>query len=196
VPGFHDKNGSLSFWTGDGFIVPSLDEHRQITGLQRRPFIDVEPRYLTPRGTPASDVYHVAGPIAAGCDLYVTEGALKAQVAAHHSGAALFGVPGQSLSRHIEAIKRLAPGRVIVTLDQEANELTAKARLRWLTSLASAGLRTDMEESMAGEQVIQVLACAGTRAQIGKQTLVYKLRVQAPTDNSRSSSNSWHPAGP
>jgi hypothetical protein len=118
VPGFTDKNGHLYFWIADGYVVPYRDEHRRITGLQRKSLLNG--RYYTARTSHVADMYHLAGPVSPGCDVYVTEGGLKAQVAAVIGNVATFGVPGQTLApAHIEAIKRLAPGRVIVALDRE-----------------------------------------------------------------------------
>jgi len=51
-------------------------------------------------------------------------------------------VAGQSLKpEHIDVIKRLRPGRVIVALDQEDNVNTDRARERWCETLLKNGLR-------------------------------------------------------
>lgn len=96
-------------------------------------------KYLTARGTRVADVYHVAG--AADGDLYLTEGATKANVAEHAGGLWVFAVPGQSLTpQHVEAIKGLQPERVIVALDREDNANTDRACERCLRMLWEADL--------------------------------------------------------
>ena len=140
-PGFTDKNGRLTFWTAfadrDGYVVPYRDEVGRVTGLQMKV---LGGRYMTATGTRLDVVYHVAGG-SSGADLYVTEGATKANVAHVLGGIAVFAVAGQSLKpSHIDAIKRLSPSRVIVALDEEDNVGTDRARKRWQQSPAEAGL--------------------------------------------------------
>ncbi len=141
-PGFTDKNGRLTFWAAvgkrDGYVVPYLDEQGRITGLQAR-FLDG--KYLTARGASLDSVYHVSGDGQAGADLYLTEGGLKATVAASLGGIGCFGLAGQSLQEgHVQALRRLKPGRVVVALDQEENAGTNRARERIERSLWEAGL--------------------------------------------------------
>jgi len=89
-----------------------------------------------------SSVYHLSGTGGPGNDLYVTEGATKATVASYLGGIWTFSVAGQSLKpEHIDVIKRLRPGRVIVALDQEDNVNTDRARERWCETLLKNGLR-------------------------------------------------------
>ena len=142
VPGFTDKNRRLTMPTAfgrrDGYLIPYRDAEGRITGCQVR-FADTGYRSL--RGSHHADLFHLAGVAEAGGDLYVTEGATKANVAAALAGLAVVAVPGLGLqSVHVAAIARLAAGRVIVALDQEANPNTAHARDRWIHELARAGL--------------------------------------------------------
>jgi hypothetical protein len=141
-PGFTDKNDRLNFWTAyrgrDGYVVPYKDEGGRITGLQAKVLYG---SYLTARGTKLLNVYHVAGAGAPDADLFLTEGATKANVACSLGGCWVFAVAGQSLApQHLEAVKRMRPGRAIVALDQEENRNTERARERWLLSLHHAGL--------------------------------------------------------
>jgi hypothetical protein len=143
VPGFTNKNGVLTMWNAspprDGYIIPHIDVDGRITGLQARFF---NGRYLTAAGTQLASVHHLVGLPRAGQDLYVTEGATKANVAAALGGLSVFAVAGQSLQpSHIEAIVALQPGRVIIALDQEDNENTARARARWVDGLIAADLQ-------------------------------------------------------
>ncbi len=142
-PGFTDKNGRLTFWAAssnrDGYVVPYRDEQGRITGLQAK---ILQGRYLTARGTRMDDLYHVAGEARRG-DLYLTEGATKANVASALGEIATFAVAGQTLRpTHVAAIAALGPARVIVALDQEDNPRTDQARAQWVRMLGEAGLST------------------------------------------------------
>ena len=141
-PGFTDKNGRLGFWTAfldrDGYVVPYHDEQGRITGLQAKILAG---SYLTCRGTLLSSMYHLAGSGGAGHDLYITEGATKANLASHLAGLWTFAVAGQVLApEHIQVIKSLQSGRVIVALDREDNLNTLRAREKWTKSLWESGL--------------------------------------------------------
>ena len=142
-PGFVDRNGRTGFRTAreqDGYMVPYRDENARITGLQ---FRLLGGKYLTARGASTALMSHVAGRPESGSDLYVTEGAVKAQVAHRLGGINVVGLPGQSLSEnHVASLLRMQPGRVIVALDEERNDNTDRARDRWLRILFHAGLPT------------------------------------------------------
>jgi hypothetical protein len=134
-------------------------------------------RYLTARGTQLYAVYHVAGDVRPGCDLFVTEGATKANVTNHFTQSAVFAVAGQALtSSHIEAILSLDPGRVIVALDEEDNANTDRARERWLRDLDHAGLpvfRAIWEGSdVGGAKGIDDLVARGGRPRIRRVAFV------------------------
>lgn len=88
-------------------------------------------------------MFHVAGAIHSGGDLYLTEGGIKAHVAHRLGDITVMGLPGQSLSEnHVAIIRRLEPGRVIVALDEERNPSTDRARDKWLRALFHADLPT------------------------------------------------------
>lgn len=142
-PGFTDKNGRLGFWTAspgrDGYVVPYRGADGILTGFQMKV---LGGRYLTAAGTHLETVYHLTGNCS-GADLYVTEGATKANVAHALGGIAVFAVAGQSLKlSHVEVIRKLSPRRVVVAPDEEDNPRTEQARERWLRSLKEAGLPT------------------------------------------------------
>lgn len=176
-PGFTDKNNRLTFWTAspgrDGYVVPFRDQHGRITGLQAKV---LGGRYLTARGTRMDDLYHVFGSARAG-DLYVTEGALKATVAATLGGIATFAVAGQTLRpTHVAVVKALEPARVIVALDQEDNPRTEQARERWLRLLSEAGLQTYVAvwegADLDGPKGLDDLLQAGGRLRIRRASVV------------------------
>ncbi len=106
-----------------------------------------------------------------GSDLYLTEGATKANVSSHLAEAWCFAVPGQALMPdHISAFEGLRPGRVIVALDQEENANTDRARDRWLRALHAAGLsvyRAVWEgEEVGGPKGLDDLLLTGGRPRI------------------------------
>lgn len=136
-PGFTDKNGRLSLRWGDDYLVPYRDEDARITGIQ---FKQLGGGYFTARGSVQRDLYHVGGRERLGGDLFLTEGGLKAEVAAQIGACAVMGVVGLTLSaEHVEAIGRMHPSRVIVAVDHEANPHSAAARQKWAARLHAAG---------------------------------------------------------
>lgn len=145
-PGTHDKNGVIGIWTAfagrDGFFVPYRDERGRITGMQARTL--PEKKHLTLFGSRLDDIYCVAGSQRPGIDLVATEGGLKCVVAAHHDRNRLyFAVPGQTLRpSHVEVMRRLQPGRVLVALDREPNPQTERLRVKWIEMLLESGLPT------------------------------------------------------
>ncbi len=170
-PGFVDKNGRTTFRTfgdGEAYVVPYRDEKGLITGLQYK---FVGGKYETARGSSTAEMYHMAGALEVGCDLYVTEGGVKAQVAHRLGDVAVIGLPGQSLSEnHIAVIRQLNPKRVIVALDEESNVNTDRARDRWLRSLFHAGLSVYQAvwegTDVSGPKGIDDLFFAGDRPRI------------------------------
>ncbi|MDA1228972.1 MAG: DUF3854 domain-containing protein [Chloroflexi bacterium] len=190
-PGFTDKNDRLTFWTAwdgrDGYVVPFKDELGRVTGFQAK---ILGSKYLTAKGSVLSSVYHVAGKGNPGTDLYITEGATKANVANHLEGLWTFAVAGQSLTDdHIEVIKSLNPGRVIVALDQEDNPNTHKAQERGTKLLHDAGLDAHFAtwegEDVGGPKGIDDLLLTGERPRIRKvhfvPTEIGQRRTSRPT---------------
>jgi hypothetical protein len=144
VPGFLSKNGDPRMVTAseghDGFIIPYIDEQEQVLGYQVRWLKHPKFRYWLPPGTQPREIYHIAGPQRD--DIWLTEGALKASVAADLSRQRFMGVVGQVLGQtHLRALARMNPSRVIVALDREQNKQTEKARVRWFRLLQEAGFR-------------------------------------------------------
>ncbi|MGB2695153.1 MAG: hypothetical protein WBD55_08195 [Dehalococcoidia bacterium] len=171
-PGFTDKNSRLGFWSTwpdhDGYIVPYQNEEGRSTGLQVK---YLGGKYLTARGARLAEIYHVSGLDQAAADLYVTEGATKANVASHLAGVWIFALAGQALfPEHIEAIRRLGPARVIVALDQEDNANTDRAREHWLRALYRVGLPVHLAVweggDVGGPKGLDDLFLAGGRPRI------------------------------
>lgn len=170
-PGFVNKNGQTYFPSAggqDGYLVPYRDEEGLIRGLQIKL---LGAKYLTLRLAQTGGIYHLAGAIVPGSDLFLTEGGLKAQVAHRLGEVTVMGVPGQALSEeHVQAVERLRPGRVIVALDEERNVNTDRARERWLKTLFHAGLPTFRAvwegEDVGGPKGLDDLLQAGLRPRI------------------------------
>jgi hypothetical protein len=95
TPGFSNKNGRLAFWYGSSYVIPYRDQGGRITGLQARNLADGGPKYLTARRATVADIFHIAGYTGPGGDLFVTEGGLKAQVAARLGRVTVFGIPAR-----------------------------------------------------------------------------------------------------
>src|SRR5579871_759567 len=187
-PGFENKNHELFFWHGAGFVVPYLGVDGRITGLQCKL---LGGKYLTAGGARLAFVYHLAGHLEAGANLYLTEGGLKAQVAAHLGGIAAFGLAGQTLApEHIAVIKALAHGRVIVCLDQEDNAATDRMRATAVRALVGAGIPTCLGiwegADLGGPKGIDDLYQAGGRPRLRRQVItppeLTARRVPLPTE--------------
>jgi len=132
VPGFfkHKTTGEWDFIPYSGYAIPVKNLDRQIIGLQVR--MD-EPALSKYRwfssssskdvGTPAEASLHVVGSMEEGI-VYLTEGALKADVASYLSGQMFIGLPGVSSCHKqlIEILKQLQPKLVILAFDMDYEE--------------------------------------------------------------------------
>jgi DNA primase len=138
VPGFfrdHDRWRMVR--TVPGYFVPVRDEHARIQGLQYR--VDVKPGSDLPKylwlsssdreggassGTPIHFAHHHL--MASADEVVVTEGALKADIAAHLSGAPVIGIAGVTCfkSDFAEHLRETYLGlrRVIVAYDRDLLE--------------------------------------------------------------------------
>jgi len=105
VPGFYySKYGHWELWGKTGVLIPVCDKDGYIQGLQIRlddakkkkyRWLSSNPDYGFPYGTPSGTWVHIAGAQRShgnldGSEAYITEGALKGDVASYLSGGRLF----------------------------------------------------------------------------------------------------------
>ena len=132
IPGFfeHKTTGEWDFIPYRGYAVPVRNLNGQIVGLQVRMDEPCLSKYRwfsssssKDVGTPAEANLHVAGAMENGV-LYVTEGALKADVASYLSGQMFVGLPGASSCHRqlLEVLKQLQPKLVILAFDMDYEE--------------------------------------------------------------------------
>lgn len=131
VPGFWRAGGKWRVAGPPGLLVPVRDASGRIVGLQvRRDASGGGPRYVwlssagRPGGTPARALCHVSalGP-PGGPRVWITEGPLKADIAASRLGEPVLAVPGVNTWRSaglFEALEALGAGSVVVAFDADA----------------------------------------------------------------------------
>jgi DNA primase len=138
VPGFYHERGHWRMArTFPGYFIPIRDERGRIQGLQYR--VDAKPGSDTPKylwlssceredgSTPGTPIhfanYHL---MASAKEVVVTEGGLKADVAAYFSGAPVIGIAGVTCfkSDFAERLRETFPSlrRVIVAYDRDLLE--------------------------------------------------------------------------
>ena len=130
VPGFYFEAGEWRLAGPAGIAIPVRDTGGRIVGLQIR--CDSADnrgsyRWLSSRGyfvgcSPGAPV-HVAGPVSMGGDIWITEGPLKADIAALKLVRTVLAVPGVSNWHGVVPIcHQLRPDRVIVSFDMDKNQ--------------------------------------------------------------------------
>lgn len=132
IPGFfkHKTSNEWDFIPYQGYAIPVKNLQGQIVGLQAR--MD-EPALSKYRwfssssskdvGTPAEANLHVTGMSEDGV-VYVTEGALKADVAAYLSGKMFIGLPGVSSCHKqlLETLQTIKPRMIVLAFDMDYRE--------------------------------------------------------------------------
>lgn len=149
VPGFYTDSGKWHMIRSDGMFIPIKDESGLIQGLQMR--LDNansgnKYKWFSSRfrenGAKAYSWTHVAN-WSDYKTLFVTEGALKADVAAHLSGDCFIGVPGVSSTNIlVPLLNRLNVKYVYEAfdMDKQSNKPVADAAERLQYKLADAGI--------------------------------------------------------
>lgn len=119
IPGFvRGEAGRPEFYGRAGLFVPIRDAARRVySGQIRR---DTEPKYLT---LPASDArYHVPLRSFRSRTVWVTEGALKADVAASLSGESFVGVLGVNSWQHVlPLLRKWEVEEVVIAFDRDTD---------------------------------------------------------------------------
>jgi DNA primase len=188
VPGFavDARDGVWRVWGRAGLLIPVRDAAGRIQGVQVRGDAAAGVRYRW-LSTPPSDrraggassgaPCHVAG---AGTDpprtVWITEGPLKADVAAARLKAVVLGVPGVATWRAaLPWLTAWRPRRVILAFDQDADPGTRAAVARQVAACAAAararGAWVGVAQWTAGKGVDDALAAGHTLriAAVGKE---------------------------
>jgi hypothetical protein len=132
IPGFfkHKTTGEWDFIPFHGYVIPVKNLNGQIVGLQVR--MD-EPALSKYRwfssssskdvGTPAEANLHITGTAEDGT-VYLTEGVLKADVAAYLSGKMFIGLPGVSSCHKqlLETLQAIKPKMTVLAFDMDYEE--------------------------------------------------------------------------
>ncbi|ADQ06186.1 zinc finger CHC2-family protein [Caldicellulosiruptor hydrothermalis 108] len=132
IPGFfkHKTTGEWDFIPYQGYAIPVKNLNGQIIGLQVRMDEPCLSKYRwfsssssKDVGTPAEANLHVTGSCSDDV-VYITEGVLKADVAAYLSGKMFIGLPGVSSCHKqlIQTLQQLQPKLVILAFDMDYRE--------------------------------------------------------------------------
>lgn len=156
VPGFAVHEGRLSLNGSAGIIIPAREADGRIHGMQIRadePGAFSRYQWLGKGrrgGVSAHAAPHVPLSVSRRftdlglppwSEITITEGLLKADVAADLSGGAVIGVPGFGQWAHVlPVVERLAPKRVLVAFDVDADPVT-RANVASATASLLARLR-------------------------------------------------------
>jgi len=156
IPGFClERADGGSWWTiagRPGLLIPVRDVEGKIVALRIRPDDPVDGKYRwfssgeREGGTACAAHCHVARPLGFVADsrLYITEGEIKADIAAQCLGAVVVSVPGVGLWRAgVETVRALAQkGSVVVAaydLDSRTNPFVAAHEADLLAALHKGG---------------------------------------------------------
>ena len=147
VPGFYAKNSIWMMSLNKGFFIPVRAPDGLIQGLQIR-LDDAKKRKYRwfssnnrENGTPAHSWIHMAN--SGGDAVFITEGALKADVAAHLSGDYFIGLSGVNcVSRLVPLLKDMGITKVYEAfdMDKNVNKNVAASVSKLHRRLAEAGI--------------------------------------------------------
>ncbi|WP_018085703.1 DUF3854 domain-containing protein [Desulfurispora thermophila] len=159
IPGFYQKTGprGVRYWTFDGrsgYFIPIRDQHGRIQALQRRMDDTTAGKYRLfsghtdhggcSCGTPA----HIARPSRLQDHrIWITEGPLKADIAAGHLGAVVIGaLSAQSWQPVLTAVMQLNAKEIVLAYDQDwkTNLRVYQAMATLRKELKKAGLAVNM----------------------------------------------------
>jgi hypothetical protein len=166
IPGFYADQGrdGKPFWTIaglSGLLIPCRDPQGRIRGYRIRPDQPGKGgkyRWLSsagrPRGTSSGAHCHIARPLLddlADSAIWITEGEIKADLAAERLGAVVVSIPGVSLwSRALPELAELLPGggQVVIALDADWAQKPAVHQALWELSLATQALGYQTEVAL------------------------------------------------
>lgn len=185
VPGYYTKTGQddVTFWTlggSPGLLVPCRSPEGRIRGLRiRRDDAGDANKYhwLSSKGKPGgagSGLHcHVARPLSGQLRdeaTWITEGEIKADLAAERLGAIVVSIPGvASWSQALPDLAELLPagGRVVIGLDADWRTNPAVHGALWSLALAclTLGYNTEVAIWEAGPKGLDDLLTAGLSPQ-------------------------------
>ncbi|MBM4461761.1 MAG: DUF3854 domain-containing protein [Chloroflexi bacterium] len=151
VPGFYLEAGQCQLAGPVGILIPVRDIKKRIVGLQVRcdEVGGGKYKWLSSKGfnagcSPGAPV-HVAGLVSNDSEMWITEGPLKADIAALKLGHLVLAVPGVGNWRGvIPIVRQLRPKRIVIAFDEDKNRnTTVRLHLDTLAAfLIRFGLRT------------------------------------------------------
>lgn len=151
VPGFYLKAGQWNLSGESGITIPVRDIKGRIIGLQIRcdKADGGKYKWVSSKGfnggcSPGAPV-HVAGKVAKGAELWITEGPLKADILALKMGCTVLAVPGVGNWHSVMPIMHeAAPARAIIAFDMDklSNPTVNYHKNALMTSLIRQGIRT------------------------------------------------------
>jgi len=159
IPGLYSKQGKRgAFWSlagAAGLLIPCRDVDGRIVALKvRRDDAGDGPKYLylsssKHGGASALAAVHVPSSVRGPCcEVRVTEGELKSDVATALSGLATISIPGVGTWRKaFDVLRALQCNTVRVAFDSDAqtNPTVARAQLAFVRALRADGFRVRLE---------------------------------------------------
>lgn len=151
VPGFHlGPDGSWRVAGPQGILIPVRTPTGLVVGCQIRADRGEHGKYRwlssasLPGGTSSGSPCHVAGsPVTAARRVWVTEGPLKADLAAHILGVPVLGVAGvANWKSALPVIREIDAEEVVLAFDRDPNPSTRDAVERCTTAMTRALLRS------------------------------------------------------
>jgi len=128
VPGFglYNERWAMAMSRSSGILIPVVSPQRKIVACHIR--VDNGGRYKNlssswlPKGAATGARVHQAIPhIIKRSEIWITEGVLKANIAANVLGAIVWAVPGISNWREVVELWQYLPSRVVIAYDNDKN---------------------------------------------------------------------------
>ena len=184
VPGFYQKDGRWTFFGIPGFFIPVRDSMGRIQGLQVRldePGNGGKYRWFSSRdknkGTPAKTWVHIARgqKKEVAKEVWITEGPLKADIAAHLSGHTFVAIPGVSSIKYlIPALRDIKARRVVLAIDMDVltKEQVKQALEKLELELKRVGIKSSRAywNPVAGNGIDDALLSGADIQVLGRKT--------------------------
>lgn len=151
VPGFYFEDGQWLLAGQAGITIPVRDTRGRITGIQircdkrdGRRYVWLSSRWYNAGCSPGAPI-HVAGKVSVNGEVWITEGPLKADIAALKLGRLVLAVAGVgNWPGVIPIIRELKPERVIIAFDMDktSNPIVKLHSDALMACLIEFGIRT------------------------------------------------------